>query len=392
MKNVFARAAGLALAAGLIAPPALAEEASAGEHRPHVFITGHFTRPDSGRGTESEGTGAQLGYGHPLSKTGNWWLEGRFDYSTFETGAGRGTDFYQSTFGVDLQYAFGNREQFTPFLLLGLGYAHNDVVPDSEDGGSLALEGGAGLVARIGSLRWLRGRGDVRVISDQFQDGYLDYRLHAGIEIALGELAPKIIEVPVTVERVVIQEKLVPALDSDRDGVPDDFDACPGTLAGVRVDGKGCVVESQTLIVLRDVSFDFNSARLQLNGQRLLDDVVTFLNSQTELKAEIIGYADSVGPDSYNLKLSEARAASALQYLLGRGIAADRIISKGMGEANPVASNDTESGREANRRVEFSIIAPPATAPAPAPAPAPEAPPPAAAIPEPTPVAAPAIP
>lgn len=328
-------------------------------NRPHIFLTGSYSKPDSDRGTEDRGTGLQAGFGYPLSEAGRWWLEGRFDYSTLETGAGRGTDFYQSTLGADLQYAFGNREQLTPFLLAGLGYAYNDVVPDSEDSGAFEAEAGVGLVARIGNLRWLRGRGDARVVHDSFQDGYLDYRLHLGLEIALGPEKQTVKEVPVTVEKVVVREVLVPALDSDSDGIPDEFDRCPGTLSGAKVDGRGCVVESQTLIVLRDVSFDFDSARLQLNGQRLLDDVVKFLSSQSELKAEIVGHTDSIGTEAYNLKLSAARAASALNYLVGKGIAAERLSSKGLGKASPVASNETPEGREANRRVEFNIIAPP---------------------------------
>ena len=347
-------------------------------NRPHIFITGSYSKPDSDRGTEDRGTGLQAGFGYPLSDAGRWWLEGRFDYSTLETGAGRGTDFYQSVLGADLQYAFGNREQLTPFVLAGLGYAYNDVVPDSEDGGSVEAEAGVGLVGRIGNLRWLRGRGDARLVHDSFQDGYLDYRLHLGLEVALGPEKQTVKEVPVTVEKVVVREVLVPALDSDSDGIPDEFDRCPGTLKGAKVDGRGCVVESQTLIVLRDVSFDFDSARLQLNGQRLLDDVVNFLASQSELKAEIVGHTDSIGSEAYNLKLSAARAASALNYLVGKGIAAERLSSKGMGKASPVASNETPEGREANRRVEFSIIAPPAEAPAAEPAPAPEQPQPVA--------------
>lgn len=362
---------------GLAAQAAESETSSpADSYRPHVFVTGLYALPDSGRDTQDYGLGAQIGYGHPLSDDGRWWLEGRFDYTSFETGSGRGTDFYQSTFGADLQYAFGNREQLTPFVLLGLGYVYNDIVPDSEDAGDLEGEAGVGLVTRIGNLRWLRARGDVRAVYDNFQSGQLDFRAHAGIEIALGSEKETIREVPVTVEKVVIREVFVAATDSDADGVPDQSDACPGTIKGAKVDGKGCVVENQTLVVLRDVSFDTESARLQLNGQRLLDDAASFLNSQSELKAEVVGYADNRGTEDYNLKLSERRAAAAMQYLLGRGIAADRLSSKGMGEAKPIASNDTDLGRETNRRIEFNLIVPtvaaaPAVAPESAPSPTP---------------------
>lgn len=330
----------------------------------YLFVTGQFTKPDSGRDTQSQGSGLQAGFGYPLSKEGRWWLEGRFDYTTFETGAGKGTDFYQSSLGADIQYAFGNRVELTPFVLAGLGFAHDDVVPDSEDAFSLEAQLGAGLVRRIGNIPWLRGRADVRLVRDQFQGGYFDLRVHAGLEVALRRDPPAETR-EVVVEKVVIQEKIVAATDTDQDRVADEFDACPGTLAGVKVGANGCVVENQSVIVLRDVSFDHNSARLQLNGQRLLDDAVHFLNSQSELKAEIVGYADSTGPAGYNLKLSHARAVSAVNYLIGKGIAATRLTALGLGEAKPIASNETPEGREANRRVEFNLIVPSAPAAAP---------------------------
>lgn len=340
--------------------------ASGAVNHPHLFVTGQFTKPDTGRGTQSEGSGVQAGFGYPLSKQGRWWLEGRFDYTTLETGAGKGTDFYQSTLGADIQYAFGNRIDLTPFVLGGLSLAYNDVVPDSEDAVGIEAELGVGLVRRIANIPWLRGRADVRVIRDQFQGGYFDLRAHVGLEIALGrEPIPADTVREVIVEKVVIQEKLVAAADNDQDRIVDEFDACPGTLKGVKVGPNGCVVENQTIIVLRDVSFDHDSSRLQLNGQRLLDDAVTFLNSQSELKAEVVGYADSTGPDGYNLKLSHSRANSAVAYLVGKGIAATRLTALGLGEAKPIASNDTPEGREANRRIEFNIIVPaiPAAAP-----------------------------
>jgi len=332
----------------------------------YLFGTGQFTKLDTGRGTKSGGSGAQIGFGYPLSEQGRWWLEGRFDYTTLETGAGKGTDFYQSSFGADIQYAFGDRAALTPFVLLGIGGAYNDVVPDSSDAVAFEAQLGAGLVRQIADIPWLRGRADVRLISDQFQSGYLDIRAHAGLEIALNREPVQASNVrEVIVEKVVIQEKLVAAVDNDQDRIVDEFDACPGTLKGMKVGPNGCVVENQTIVVLRDVSFDHDSARLQLNGQRLLDDVVTFLNSQSELKAEVVGYADSVGAASYNLKLSHARAASAVKYLVDKGIVATRLTALGLGEAKPIASNDTPEGREANRRVEFNIIVPaiPAAAP-----------------------------
>jgi OOP family OmpA-OmpF porin len=72
-----------------------------------------------------------------------------------------------------------------------------------------------------------------------------------------------------------------------------------------------------------------------------------------EVRVEIRGYTDSSGDWNYNLDLSQRRADSVKNYLVNSGIATDRIVSKGYGEADPVASNSTASGRAENRRIEF---------------------------------------
>jgi len=169
----------------------------------------------------------------------------------------------------------------------------------------------------------------------------------------------KVVVREVPVERVVVQEVQVPApvpapvLDSDGDGVPDDRDQCPNTPQGARVDAKGCVIE-QTL-VMRDITFEFNSARLTTNAQRLMENVVAFLRADANVNITISGHTDNVGSDAYNLRLSRARANEVRDYLIGFGIDANRLTALGFGESRPVASNDTVEGRDLNRRVEFRI-------------------------------------
>jgi len=70
----------------------------------------------------------------------------------------------------------------------------------------------------------------------------------------------------------------------------------------------------------------------------------------------IEGHTDSRGRDAYNQKLSDERAASVLNYLIGKGISSSRLQSKGFGETQPIASNDTAAGRQENRRVQLSIL------------------------------------
>jgi len=81
------------------------------------------------------------------------------------------------------------------------------------------------------------------------------------------------------------------------------------------------------------------------------------MKDNPKIKVEIQGHTDSVGPDDFNLKLSQWRAESVRKYLIGRGITEDRMDPKGYGENVPIADNRTDAGRSQNRRVEFVITA-----------------------------------
>ena len=138
-----------------------------------------------------------------------------------------------------------------------------------------------------------------------------------------------------------------PPADSDGDGVTDDMDACPGTPAGAKVNAKGC--EEQ--LVLQGVTFENNSAKLTANSTLTLDSVATILKQRPNFKVEVRGHTDSVGSDENNMKLSQRRAESVMDYLVSAGVPAARLSANGYGETLPVASNDTAEGRAQNRRV-----------------------------------------
>lgn len=87
-----------------------------------------------------------------------------------------------------------------------------------------------------------------------------------------------------------------------------------------------------------------------------LGAVVQVLKEYDKTSIRVTGYTDSTGSDSYNQTLSENRAASVGQYLISQGVAPGRVMTSGMGERNPVASNDSEEGRQANRRVEMVLV------------------------------------
>jgi OOP family OmpA-OmpF porin len=171
-------------------------------------------------------------------------------------------------------------------------------------------------------------------------------------------------EVEALKTRVTNVEKSVEDLkkDSDGDGVSDQFDKCPGTPAGTAVDGSGCplpvaaaaaTVATGNLTGFETIQFEFNSSVLKTESYPTLDKLSSVLK-ESNGKALVKGYASSEGTAAYNLKLSKDRANSVKTYLVNSGVSASKVVTKGLGEANPIASNDTEEGRIQNRRVETS--------------------------------------
>jgi outer membrane protein OmpA-like peptidoglycan-associated protein len=88
----------------------------------------------------------------------------------------------------------------------------------------------------------------------------------------------------------------------------------------------------------------------------ILDKAVGLLDKQEKVVVEVAGHTDSVGTEEYNQKLSERRAIAVKDYLESKGITATRLSAVGYGEAQPVASNDTDAGRALNRRVELIVL------------------------------------
>jgi OOP family OmpA-OmpF porin len=105
--------------------------------------------------------------------------------------------------------------------------------------------------------------------------------------------------------------------------------------------------------VLEGVNFEFDSARLTSPAKSILDRVAMSLAQWPEIRVEVAGHTDSIGPNAYNMRLSQSRAESVRAYLMERGIAADRMAAKGYGEDVPIADNSTKDGRSKNRRVEL---------------------------------------
>ena len=136
-------------------------------------------------------------------------------------------------------------------------------------------------------------------------------------------------------------------MDQQAKSLDDDLDGA--TVARV---GEGIVVTFDSGIL-----FDFDSSALRQNARDNLQELADNLRQYSRTDVLILGHTDATGSDAYNQQLSERRAGSAASYLQSLGIAGERVSTRGMGENDPVASNDTAEGRQQNRRVEVVIYA-----------------------------------
>ena len=127
-----------------------------------------------------------------------------------------------------------------------------------------------------------------------------------------------------------------------------------------RLEGTGVSVtrmgDNITLNMPSNITFALNSADLNAQFFNALDGVSMVLKEYDKTVIEVAGHTDSSGSDQYNQALSERRAQAVAGYLGSHGVKTQRLITIGAGEGHPVASNDTEQGRSANRRVELTIV------------------------------------
>jgi outer membrane protein OmpA-like peptidoglycan-associated protein len=116
-------------------------------------------------------------------------------------------------------------------------------------------------------------------------------------------------------------------------------------------------LEINKVYTLKHVYFETGKARLNTHSQKELDQIVEVLQNDPTLIISVSGHTDNTGDEKENLELSQRRAEAVIDYLSAKGIATSRLIAKGYGSTKPLTSNDTEQGRENNRRVEFIIQA-----------------------------------
>lgn len=148
-------------------------------------------------------------------------------------------------------------------------------------------------------------------------------------------------------------------VDADRDGIPDSEDDCPDK-AGVS-ELKGCpftvgYIIGKYNLSMKPIYFDFDSYKLKPDGIDALDKIANALSNHKDFGVQFDGYADYIGTEEYNLKLSEKRANSAKSYLSTKGISDNQIRLQYFGESKPAQDNKTKAGRSLNRRVEYNLF------------------------------------
>jgi OOP family OmpA-OmpF porin len=132
---------------------------------------------------------------------------------------------------------------------------------------------------------------------------------------------------------------------------------CGGAKAAAPAPAKAPAAAPGKISLKADSNFDFDSAELKAGEKKELDDLAAKLKGATVDSITVTGHTDNVGADAYNQSLSERRAASVKNYLVGKGANASKIKTSGKGESQPVADNKTADGRAKNRRVDIEVTA-----------------------------------
>lgn len=366
------------------APEALRAAPKSGLEGIYFGGLGFLYLPEGNRNLET-GFGGRGYLGLPISKRLNLEISGWGARAEIDNGIGDSRDF--SAAGIDLMAPFG-KSRLRPFGLVGLGYLNEDQKFSEFDNayGNVGLGAlftlGAGFDIR-GEARYLLILAESSDENSRYNDGQialgLQYTFQApreypraatvqyiqvpaadGVADADGDGVPDNRDsCPNTPPGVKVDAKGCP-LDTDGDGVADYLDKCPNTPKGMKVDEEGCTTNGQTL-VLRDVNFEFDSARLLVSSQAILDKIASGLKGQPKIRVEVAGHTDSKGSDAYNQSLSDRRAAAVRAYLISQGVAPAQLVARGYGEKQPETTNDTDEGRAQNRRVEMRVLGQPGT-------------------------------
>jgi len=153
--------------------------------------------------------------------------------------------------------------------------------------------------------------------------------------------------------RYISKVVVATAYDLDGDGVGNEADECLNTRTDVSVNAIGCGLFDG---VVEGLYFKNGSYGLDSTAKLILDQLAVTLTAFPEVRVEVQAYTDSIGAESINESMSQARATAIVRYLVKRGVNQNQLVPVGKGEIRPIADNDTEQGRIANRRVELLTL------------------------------------
>ena len=305
---------------------------------------------DPDRKIDASVSGLQVQFGKEMSR--RLALEGLLGYQDIDGFPGQ----EHLELGFNVIGKFLPDSWISPYVIGGIGYLRADVgtpdfgglPPAGETANNATATGGLGLQIKFGDSPWsLRSEARMRHAFDS-DDSLTDWIVTLGLQYNFGgKPTPRATSDTEAAPAAVVAA--VP-VDSDADGVANDRDQCPGTPAGVKVDARGCEI-----LKLRNVYFGFDSAVLLATARSMLDASAATLRRHPDLKVEIVGFADSRGPESYNLRLSERRAEAVRDFLRQAGVDAARLTARGYGESHPGASDMSANGLAQSRRVELRI-------------------------------------
>ena len=311
---------------------------------------------DSARNTRDNDVWWSVGFGRFFGNNFSLDLEydeftGTFrDYAVVAPGATY-SDWKLSNYGLMGRWHIGDRN-WRPYLAAGLGRQKHRSVLDEGRATSLSL--GVGIQGKLAKHASLRAQALYRQDDDGTslapRSGFDDWFFSVGFSFDFGGVEPP----PPPPAEPPPPPPPPPNPDLDGDGVLNEHDKCPNTRPGAVVDLDGCEVEA--VIELDGVYFDFDKATLKPEAMVVLNEAAALLNKNERVVVEVAGHTDSMGSEAYNQGLSERRAQSVQDYLVSKGVKAQRLTAKGYGESMPVASNDTDAGRAENRRVELIVL------------------------------------
>lgn len=361
-----------------------------------MFVSGmmSYYDDDVDRNTDDDVSAGRLGFGLILSD--NWNAEAMLGLND---SAGL-IPQKQYEYGIDLQRVFNRDGTMSPYLFVGLSRLDVNFKDQPGDNESAALGAGLGFLAKVFDDQSMALRGEYRYRADDsnFNDQFISFGLQKsfGGSPSIPTPPPEPVDpdsdgdgVPDSRDRCMstpagvkvdangcpldgdgdgvadfkdkcpktVRGAKVDAngceMDADKDGVVDRLDRCPNTREGAQVDVAGCEIKEE--IKLPGVNFESNRATLLPGAETVLNNAAETLKRNPEIKVEVAGHTDSDGAAEYNQSLSARRAETVRAYLEARGVAADRMTTRGYGEAEPIADNSTATGKAQNRRVVLRV-------------------------------------